>query len=110
MAQVAGLAWAAGKLLVIEHLDFSKKTAQLEGEYPGRGRMQSSFTYGKIKTYFLSRGYRKGVEAREVNPAQLREGSGFGNQGPVDFGPQPTRRPPLSQKRRKFRPTAGGSR
>ena len=109
MAQVAGLAWAAGKLLVSEHLDFSKKTAQLEGEYPGRGRMQSSFTYGKIKTYFLSRGYRKGVEAREVNPAQLREGSGFGNQGPVDFGTQPTRRPPLSQKRRKFRPTAGGS-
>ena len=107
MAQVADLAWAAGKLLVIERLDFSKKTAQLEGEYPRRGRMQSSFTYGKIKTYFLSRGYRKGVEAREVNPAQLREGAGFGNQGPVNFEPQPTRRPPLSQKRREISSRGG---
>ena len=33
--------------------------------------MLSSFAYGKmkIKTHFLSRGYREGVEVREVDPA-----------------------------------------
>ena len=29
----------------------------------------SSFGYGKIKAYFLSRGYRQGVEVHQVNPA-----------------------------------------
>ena len=69
VAQVVALARAAGKPLVIENLDFSKKKDQLEGEYPGRSRMLSSFAYGKIRTYFLSRGYREGVEVVEVNPA-----------------------------------------
>ena len=31
--------------------------------------MLSSFSYGKIKAYFLSRGYRQGVEIHQVNPA-----------------------------------------
>ena len=31
--------------------------------------MLSSFSYGKIKAYFLSRGYRQGVEVHQVNPA-----------------------------------------
>ena len=31
--------------------------------------MLSSFSYGKVKTYCLSRGYREGVEVFEVNPA-----------------------------------------
>ena len=31
--------------------------------------MLSSFAYGKIKAYFLSRGYRQGVEIHQVNPA-----------------------------------------
>ncbi len=31
--------------------------------------MLSSFAYGKIRTHFLSRGYREGVEVVEVNPA-----------------------------------------
>ena len=31
--------------------------------------MLSSFAYGSIKTHFLSRGYREGVEVVEVNPA-----------------------------------------
>ncbi len=31
--------------------------------------MLSSFSYGKIKAYFLSRGYREGVEVHQVNPA-----------------------------------------
>ena len=69
VAQVVAYARDVGKPLVIEHLDFSKKKSQLEGEYPGRSRMLSSFAYGKIKTHFLSRGYREGVEVVEVNPA-----------------------------------------
>ena len=31
--------------------------------------MLSSFSYGKIKAYFISRGYREGVEIHQVNPA-----------------------------------------
>ena len=69
VAQVVSLARFAGKPLVIESLDFSKKRDELEGESPGRSRMLSSFAYGKIKAYFLSRGYRSGVEVIEVNPA-----------------------------------------
>ena len=69
VAEVIALAYAVGKPLVIENLDFSKKRDQLEGEYPGRSRMLSSFAHGKIRTHFLSRGYREGVEVVEVNPA-----------------------------------------
>ena len=69
VAEVVAAARDVGKPLVIENLDFSKKRDLLEGESPGRSRMLSSFAYGKIKTYFLSRGYREGVEVREVNPA-----------------------------------------
>ena len=69
VAQVVARALQAGKPLVIERLDFSAKRDALEGESPGRSRMLSSFAYGRIKTYFLSRGYREGVEVREVNPA-----------------------------------------
>ena len=39
-------------------------------ESPGKySRMLSSFSYGKVKAYFISRGYREGVEIIEVNPA-----------------------------------------
>ena len=69
VAEVVALARASGKPLVIESLDFSRKKDQLEGEYPGCSRTLSSFAYGKIKTHFLSRGYREGVEVVEVNPA-----------------------------------------
>ena len=69
VAQLVSLARSAGKPLVIESLDFSKKRDELEGESPGRSRMLSSFAYGRIRTYFLSRGYREGVEVIEVNPA-----------------------------------------
>ena len=69
VAQVVAYARAVGKPLVIEKLDFTDKKAQLEGEHPGRSRMLSSFAYGKIRTHFLSRGYREGVEVVEVNPA-----------------------------------------
>ena len=69
VAQVVAYALQVGKPLVIEDLDFSQKKDDLEGESPGRSRMLSSFAYGRIKTYFLSRGYREGVVVVEVNPA-----------------------------------------
>ena len=58
-----------GKPIVIEKLDFRQKKAVLEGESRRYSRMLSSFGYGKIKAYILSRGYRKGVEVNQVNPA-----------------------------------------
>ena len=69
VAELVGAARAAGKPLVIENLDFSKKRDLLEGESPRRSRMLSSFAYGRIRACFLSRGYREGVEVGEVNPA-----------------------------------------
>ncbi len=58
-----------GKPIVIEKLDFRHKKATLAGESRRYSRMLSSFSYGKIKACFLSRGYREGVEVRQVNPA-----------------------------------------
>ena len=69
VAGVVGHAREAGKPIVLEKLDFRQKKAQLEGESPRRSRMLSSFSYGKVKAYFLSRGYREGVEVHQVNPA-----------------------------------------
>ena len=58
-----------GKPVVIERLDFKQKKAQLEGESRRYSRMLSSFSYGKVKAYFISRGHRNGVEVFQVNPA-----------------------------------------
>ena len=58
-----------GKPIVIEKLDFRQKKATLEGQSRKYSRMLSSFSYGKIKAYFISRGYRQGVEVKQVNPA-----------------------------------------
>ena len=69
VAAVVSYAREAGKPIVIEKLDFRHKKAVLEGESRRYSRMLSSFSYGKIKTYFLSRGYRQGVEIHQVNPA-----------------------------------------
>ena len=69
VASVVEYARGAGKPLVVEKLDFRQKKAVLEGESRRYSRMLSSFSYGKIKAYFLSRGYREGVEIIEVNPA-----------------------------------------
>ena len=69
VAGVVEYARGAGKPLVVEKLDFRQKKAVLEGESRRYSRMLSSFSYGKIKAYFLSRGYREGVEIIEVNPA-----------------------------------------
>ena len=69
VARVVEYARQARKPLVIEHLDFQRKKAALEGESRGRSRMLSSLSYGKMKAYLLSRGYRQGVEVFQVNPA-----------------------------------------
>ena len=68
-ASVAAYAREVGKPVVIEKLDFQQKKAALEGQSRRYSRMLSSFSYGKIKAHFLSRGYRQGVEVRQVNPA-----------------------------------------
>ena len=69
VASVVAYAREVGKPIVIEQLDFRQKQAALEGESRKYGRMLSSFNYGRIKAYFLSRGYRMGVEVHQVNPA-----------------------------------------
>ena len=69
VASVVGYAREEGKPIVIEKLDFRHKKAVLEGESRRYSRMLSSFSYGKIKACFLSRGYRQGVEVHQVNPA-----------------------------------------
>ena len=69
MASVVQYAREVGKPIVIEKLDFRQKKAALEGESRRYSRMLSSFAYGKIKAYFISRGYRQGVEIHQVNPA-----------------------------------------
>ena len=69
VAGVVEYAKEVGKPVVIEKLDFRQKKAALEGESRKYSRMLSSFSYGKVKAYFLSRGYRQGVEVHQVNPA-----------------------------------------
>ena len=69
VASVVAYARVAGKPIVIEKLDFRQKKAALEGESRKYSRMLSGFSYGKIKAYFISRGYREGVEINQVNPA-----------------------------------------
>ena len=69
VATVLAYAREVGKPIVIEKLDFRQKKAALEGESRKYSRMLSSFSYGKIKACFVSRGYRQGVEVHQVNPA-----------------------------------------
>ena len=69
VSSVVGHARDVGKPIVLEKLDFRQKRAILEGESPRYSRMLSSFSYGKIKACFLSRGIRQGVEVHQVNPA-----------------------------------------
>ena len=69
VASVVDYARDVGKPIVIEKLDFRQKKAALEGQSRKYSRMLSSFAYGKVKAYFLSRGYREGVEVHQVNPA-----------------------------------------
>ena len=69
VAGVVEYARSSGKPIVIEKLDFREKKSVLEGENRKYSRMLSSFNYGKVKAYFISRGQRQGVELHQVNPA-----------------------------------------
>ena len=69
VASIVAYARDVGKPIVIEKLDFRQKKVVLEGASPRYSRMLSSFSYGKIKSCFLSRGTRQGVEVHQVNPA-----------------------------------------
>ena len=69
VASVVRYAREVGKPIVIEKLDFRQKKAVLEGQPRKYSRMLSSFSYGKVKAYFISRGYRHGVEVHQVNLA-----------------------------------------
>ena len=69
VASVVEYGREVGKPIVIEKLDFRRKKAVLEGESRKYSRMLSSFSYGKVKAYLISRGYREGVEVHQVNPA-----------------------------------------
>ena len=69
VTSVVEYARETGKPIVIEKLDFRQKKAGLEGESRHYSRMLSSFSYGKVKANFISRGYRQGVEINQVNPA-----------------------------------------
>ena len=66
--RVVQYAREVGKPIVIERLDFRQKKAVLEGESRRYSRMLSSFSYGKIKAYFLSRGYRAGSRGTSGQP------------------------------------------
>ena len=59
VASVVDYARNIGKSVVIERLDFRQKKAALEGVSRKYSRMLSSFSYGKIKASFLSRGHRQ---------------------------------------------------
>ncbi len=60
----------AGKSLVLENLNFSKKKGQLtEADGPRYARMLSSFSYKKIHTAIRARAAKDGVAVRMVNPA-----------------------------------------
>ena len=54
VASVVEYAKEVGKPIVIERLDFRGKKAALEGGFRRYAWMLSSFSYGKVKAYFLS--------------------------------------------------------
>jgi len=67
--QIAELAKASNKPIVIEKLDFSKKKAELEAAHKPLARMLSSFACNKMISSIRAAAFRRGVEVIEVNPA-----------------------------------------
>ena len=65
VASVVAHALEVGKPIVIERLDFRQKQAALEGESPRYSRVLSSFSYGRIKSCFISRCYRQECLTRD---------------------------------------------
>lgn len=80
--EIVAKAVEAGKPIVMEKLDFSKKKGELNGEDPRYARMLSSLTYNGIKSGIKARAFKNGIEVIEVNRAycsiqwsgQLRRG------------------------------------
>jgi len=67
--QIAKMAQAAGKPVVIERLDFQKKKAELEAANPKQARLISSFACRQVVVHLKAACFRAGVEVIEVNPA-----------------------------------------
>jgi len=67
--EIVARAVDAGKPVIMEKLDFSKKKAELNGEDPKYARMLSSLTYNGIKSGIKARASKHGIEVIEVNPA-----------------------------------------
>lgn len=57
------------KPIVIEHLDFTDKKAQLETVDPGRARTLSALAYSQFDAMLRSAAFRAGVHVQDVNPA-----------------------------------------
>jgi len=70
-ATAAAVAFARdkNKPLIFEELDFQKKKSQLKESNRAYARMLSSFSYGSIITHLKSRSSKRGVLAKQVNPA-----------------------------------------
>jgi IS605 OrfB family transposase len=67
--QVVEYAKKAGKHVVIEKLNFTKKKASLREESKKKARMLSGFAYSKFKRILESRAKKLGVGVKIVNPA-----------------------------------------
>ena len=67
--QIAEMALASGKPIVLEKLDFAKKKAELEAVHKSLARMLSSFSCNKTISSIKAAAFRRGVDVIEVNPA-----------------------------------------
>ena len=68
--QVADMARATGKPMVIEKLDFAKRKAELEKESAHKARMISSFAYSHIQQTLRAACHRGGIEVIESSQAR----------------------------------------
>ena len=66
---IAAQARAAGKVVVVEALNFQKKKTELETVDPKQARLISSFACNKVLASIKAAAFRAGVEVIEVNPA-----------------------------------------
>ena len=67
--EIVELAARAGKPIVLERLDFSKKKAELEDVDRHHARLLSAMAYRQASEMIQSAAHRRGVEVVEVNPA-----------------------------------------
>jgi IS605 OrfB family transposase len=67
--QIAELAKASNKPIVLELLNFAKKKAEMEATHKPLTRMLSSFVCKKVISSIKAAAFRRGIEVIEVNPA-----------------------------------------